>query len=135
MKRALSALLAIFLPLLLLSCSESDFTQSEGYLVYSETSKTTAKLAPDVPQTESAALHSVEDEMDVQTSARQTECPPVQSGIGGTEPLADDADIVYITPTGTKYHFRASCAGKSAIEKNLTEALADGYAPCKRCAS
>lgn len=135
MKRALSALLAIFLPLLLFSCSGSDYTQVEGYLVYSETSKTTAELASDAPQTESETFRSGEDEIHEQTSARQTESAPVQSNIDGSEPLADDADTVYITPTGTKYHFRASCAGKSAIEKNLAAALADGYAPCKKCAS
>lgn len=135
MKRALSALLAIFLPFFLFSCSESDYTQVEGYLVYSETSKTTAELAPDAPQTDGTTLRSGEDETHAQTSARQTECPPAQSSIDVSEPLAGDADMVYITPTGTKYHFRASCAGKSAIEKNLAAVLADGYAPCKRCAS
>lgn len=40
---------------------------------------------------------------------------------------------VYITPTGKKYHYSASCAGKNAIERNLYD-VEGAYDPCKKCA-
>ena len=40
---------------------------------------------------------------------------------------------VYITPTGKKYHYSSSCAGKNAIEKSLDN-VRNSYGPCKKCA-
>lgn len=40
---------------------------------------------------------------------------------------------VYITPSGSKYHFSKSCAGDNAIETSLDE-VKDAYQPCKKCA-
>lgn len=40
---------------------------------------------------------------------------------------------VYITPTGEKYHYSKSCAGKNAIEKDLND-VQGIYDPCKKCA-
>ena len=40
---------------------------------------------------------------------------------------------VYITPTGAKYHYSKSCAGKNAIETSL-ESARQSYDPCKKCA-
>lgn len=44
----------------------------------------------------------------------------------------DNSRIVYITPTGKKYHYRKTCAGKNAIEKTL-DSVKDSYGPCKKC--
>ena len=41
--------------------------------------------------------------------------------------------VVYITPTGKKYHYSKSCAGPNAIKKNLSE-VKGKYGPCKKCA-
>ena len=41
---------------------------------------------------------------------------------------------VYITPTGSRYHDSAKCAGKNAIETTLEQAKSQGYTPCKNCA-
>lgn len=43
------------------------------------------------------------------------------------------SQTVYTTPTGSKYHFSKSCAGKNAIERSLDE-VKDTYEPCKKCA-
>ncbi len=43
-------------------------------------------------------------------------------------------NAVYVTPTGTKYHLRKSCAGKSARATDLESAVENGYEPCKSCA-
>ena len=42
--------------------------------------------------------------------------------------------VVYITPTGKKYHYSKSCAGKNAIATTLSKAK-QSYGPCKKCAS
>ena len=54
-----------------------------------------------------------------------------------TEPTIPDEPTtgvtVYITPTGKKYHYKASCAGKNAIEKTLDQ-VKNTHTPCKTCA-
>ena len=42
---------------------------------------------------------------------------------------------VYITPTGKRYHYDASCAGKNATPVTLSEAKSRGLTPCQKCAS
>ena len=41
--------------------------------------------------------------------------------------------IVYVTPTGEKYHRTASCAGKNAISTTSYDAIAYEYEKCKKC--
>lgn len=43
-------------------------------------------------------------------------------------------NIVYITPTGKRYHNLSSCAGKNAIETTLSSAISKGLTPCQKCA-
>ena len=45
-----------------------------------------------------------------------------------------NADMVYVTPNGTKYHLSQSCAGDNADPMKLSRAIESGYAPCKNCA-
>lgn len=51
-----------------------------------------------------------------------------------------DADIVsnsrtvYVAPTGKRYHFRKTCAGKNARATTLKQAVASGRDACKKCA-
>lgn len=40
--------------------------------------------------------------------------------------------IVYITPSGEKYHYNKSCAGKNAMERDLDD-VKGAYNPCKKC--
>lgn len=44
------------------------------------------------------------------------------------------AGKVYRTPSGTKYHFSATCGGKNGYEVTLEQAKASGLTPCKKCA-
>ncbi len=39
---------------------------------------------------------------------------------------------VYIAPTGKRYHYRPTCAGKNAMEVELSQAE-NYYTPCKKC--
>lgn len=41
---------------------------------------------------------------------------------------------VYITPTGKRYHYNDSCNGGTYIRSTMSEALARGLTPCKKCA-
>ncbi len=41
--------------------------------------------------------------------------------------------IVYITPTGTRFHFSKRCAGENAILITVNEAKRKGYSGCKKC--
>ena len=51
-----------------------------------------------------------------------------------TKSKAKTGNIVYITPTGKKYHYSKDCAGKNAIETDLASAK-KSYDPCKKCAN
>lgn len=47
---------------------------------------------------------------------------------------AQAGKLVYITPTGIRYHLSRACAGDGAIKTTLYDALAAGYDPCGSCA-
>lgn len=67
-------------------------------------------------------------------STSETAKPNEESATKETSSQANtNSQIVYITPTGKRYHFKASCAGKNAIKTTLEEAKAT-KTPCKKCA-
>lgn len=41
---------------------------------------------------------------------------------------------VYVTPTGKRYHYSSSCAGKNARAVTIDQAISSGKTPCKKCA-
>ena len=49
-----------------------------------------------------------------------------------TSAAIEEAEI-YITPSGKKYHYSSSCAGKNAVLSTLDEASELKKEPCKRC--
>lgn len=51
-----------------------------------------------------------------------------------TESSGSSEVIVYVTDTGTKYH-QSWCSSlwNSSHEKTLSQAIAQGYGPCKNC--
>ena len=63
----------------------------------------------------------------------------IASENAGTTTATESAETepdgaVYITPSGTKYHLKKSCAGKNAIAKDIDYVVENGYQPCKSCA-
>lgn len=44
----------------------------------------------------------------------------------------NNGQIVYITPSGKKYHYKKSCAGKNAMERDINS-VKGSYGPCKKC--
>lgn len=49
-------------------------------------------------------------------------------------PAQETSRTVYITPTGSKYHFDNNCNGGTYIASTLDEAKSLGLTPCKKCA-
>lgn len=58
--------------------------------------------------------------------------PTVDSG---NQPGNVTPSTVYITPTGKRYHYSASCAGKNATPSTLSNAKSRGLTPCQKCAA
>lgn len=52
---------------------------------------------------------------------------------GGAKKSAPKGNTVYVSPTGKKYHYIKSCAGKHPIKTTLKEAKKN-HTPCKKCA-
>lgn len=40
---------------------------------------------------------------------------------------------IYVTPTGSKYHYDSSCNGGTYIESTLAEAMGRGLTACDKC--
>lgn len=75
------------------------------------------KAAEEAAAAEAAAQAAAEQQAAEQAAAAQT-----------------NSRMVYVTPTGKRYHYSASCAGKNATEATLDQATARGLTPCKKCA-
>ena len=45
-----------------------------------------------------------------------------------------DGRIVFVTPTGEKYHFSESCAGENSITTTYYDVISCEYSPCGKCA-
>ena len=48
-------------------------------------------------------------------------------------PANPNSKTVYITPTGSCYHYDPDCGGKNSYPVDLSEAKDKGYRPCKKC--
>ena len=87
----------------------------------------TPEIKIKVTERETATTNAPETEFS--TTENTTESVVIQ-----TENETSPTDkTVYITPTGKKYHYSKSCAGKNAIPTSLEDAKRH-YDPCKKCA-
>lgn len=50
------------------------------------------------------------------------------------ENLLIKTNVVYVSKTGKKYHKLSNCNSATYFEISLSEAIAEGYTPCLRCA-
>lgn len=93
---------------------------------------TAAQQAALLAQQQAALLAQQQEALAAQAASAQTTSN--NSGGGGSAEntqLRSDR-IVYITPTGKKYHYDQQCAGKNAIPKNLDD-VSGSYGPCGTC--
>lgn len=87
----------------------------------------TPEIKIKVTERETATTNAPETEFS--TTENTTESVVIQ-----TENETSPTDkTVYVTPTGKKYHYLKSCAGKNATPKSLEDAKRH-YDPCKKCA-
>lgn len=83
-------------------------------------------------------LKEIEDETTTETTTKETTTETTAKitttkKATTTQAKKSHSRTVYITPTGEKYHFSKSCAGKNAMERELDD-VKDIYEPCKKCA-
>lgn len=72
-------------------------------------------------QTASKSIQQVEKQQNKSNSTNQTVTPPSNS------------PVVYVTPTGKKYHYNSNCNGGSYSPSTLEQAQAIGLKPCEKC--
>lgn len=62
--------------------------------------------------------------------------PVEDSGQENSPQMSEVTDVttVFITKSGSKYHFSSNCGNGTYFESSLEEALAKGLTPCKKCA-
>lgn len=91
-----------------------------------------------VPPATSSAQH-----YNAQTATQSIKTQDAQQEPDNTEPpqtvtthkgvVIGQEDTVYITPTGKRYHYLATCAGGNAKAVTLAEAQSNGLTPCQTC--
>ena len=99
----------------------------------SQPEQTTTEEPTEPTTTESTAETSAEPTTSETSSETPTESASSQVTEAPLEPTTTAETKVYITPTGSKYHYNNNCNGGTYIESSLDEALAKGLKPCKRC--
>ncbi|MGN0443179.1 MAG: hypothetical protein ACI4F5_01010 [Acutalibacteraceae bacterium] len=84
---------------------------------------------------ESTAEKTTEKQTEAKTTAH-TEYVSEESTAEKTAEKATEpqGDTVYIAPTGKRYHYSKTCAGKNASAVSKAEAQERGRTPCKKCA-
>lgn len=66
-------------------------------------------------------------------ASKGTKQPVENSGNSGSGYDSTVVEGIFITPTGSRYHYLRDCAGKNAIETTLDYATKHGYTGCKTC--
>lgn len=121
--------------------AEDQVTSQEAQEAQGEAQNTQAEQQDEPEVQQSAQQPQASEPEPAQPAASQTpaETPaedPAPSPEPETAPAEDQANIrtVYITPTGSKYHYDNNCNGGTYIPSTLAEAQAKGLTPCKKCA-
>ena len=90
---------------------------------------------PEEPPVQEPAEPASDSEPEPQAPAAVTTTPAepsTSSQSSGTQNT--QSRMVYVTPTGKRYHYDGNCNGGTYIESTLDQALARGLTPCKKCA-
>lgn len=51
----------------------------------------------------------------------------------GSTSTTTTSRTVYVSPSGSKYHYSKSCCGKNAQSMSLSSAISKGYTACGKC--
>lgn len=105
---------------------EKNTQQEEPYQAHISDSSTASQPTTE-PQEEPQA--------DLSDSTTEPAEEPVVQAPAETDPApAQNAQTVYVTPTGKRYHYDSHCNDGTYIASTLEEALAAGLTPCEKCA-
>ena len=67
-------------------------------------------------------------------AAKKAQTQPKKTTTANPQSTTNNSKTVYVTPTGKRYHFSSTCGGKNSSATTLSQALARGLTPCKKCA-
>lgn len=99
---------------------------TDGQDVHITANQGSASITPDPGTTPSQPEQPSEPDTPSQPSNPDIDTGDEDNGIPST---------VYITPTGKRYHYSSSCAGKNATPTTLSDAESRGLTPCQKCAA
>ncbi len=137
-KRLLGIILALGLLSVLAGCGEVyDFDTVSGVNNFATVSKGSSVLSSAKGETfesqGSSVASSVKDEVFESKESSSFENENLDEST--SHESDEDSQTVYITPTGKRWHLKASCAGKNATATTLEKAKEKSLTPCKKCAS
>lgn len=153
MKRLLNLFIILLAAIALLSCDVDDTVQDSGVKYYTAKSSTVTsdvavstidvvtetETAADIPETtaviESVIVTTIAPQADIVTEKETTTTAATTvTTVATTTTAADSNDlVVYVTPSGKKYHYIKTCPGKNSTPTTLSKAIASGKEPCKKC--
>lgn len=143
----LVALLLIIVIGSAMGCNDSTPTDQSADSTSTATSATTE--GANTQQEEPFQAHISDSSTASQATTEPQEEPQADSSNSTTEPAEEpvvqapaepdpaptqNAQTVYVTPTGKRYHYDPHCNDGTYIPSTLEEALAAGLTPCKKCA-
>lgn len=143
----LVALLLIIVIGSAMGCNDSTPTDQSADSTSTATSATTE--GTNAQQEEPFQAHISDSSTASQATTEPQEEPQADSSNSTTEPAEEpvvqapaepdpaptqNAQTVYVTPTGKRYHYDPHCNDGTYIPSTLEEALAAGLTPCKKCA-
>ncbi|MBQ2676795.1 MAG: hypothetical protein IJF54_05295 [Clostridia bacterium] len=132
MKRLLAILMAVIMIFALTACDES-LSPPDTAQTTTQTQTETENLWEHL-ETEQHTTKQLTTKLQITKPTTKLTLKPTTIAPTQPEVPEDNSRVVYITPTGKRYHYRATCAGKNAIRTTLNKASVS-YTPCKKCAS
>ncbi len=117
--------------------SEYLVTESEYNALLESTITTEEEQAITMETAENVQVVTTESEQPQTKAISQTDTAGTTNDSGAGDGSSENTQmrsdrIVYVTPSGSCYHYDKECAGGNAIEKSYDEAVAH-YKPCGTC--
>ena len=95
----------------------------------------TSNTASKSNSTSSKTNNTTTSKINYSSSKSQTPASPSsKKPTTSVESNKNNSNVVYITPTGERYHYSATCGGENSYKVSLNDALKSGLTPCKKCA-
>lgn len=79
----------------------------------------------DIPEPSYIILEKISDDTTIETTVKETTTTAATT--------ADTSPVVFITPTGEKYHYDSTCNGGTYKSSTLNKAKRMGLEPCNKC--